>query len=93
MQDARTTLAQQQRWNGHLGEDAVLRLAVLRLGRAYPAAGVPIILAAMEAAQPGSLTTFPGGKTALAAELEAAQDRRTHEQPHTPRAERDYGTR
>jgi hypothetical protein len=93
VQDARTTLAQQQRWNGHLAEAAVLRLAVFKLSRAYPAAGVPTILAAIQAAQPGSLTSFPGGKAALAAELEAAQATRTHEQTNAPRTERDYGTR
>lgn len=93
VRDAGTILAQQGRWNRHLGEDAVLRLAALRLGKEHPDAGAQVVLAALERARPGSLATFPGGQAALTAQLEAMQAARAHERAPAPWEERDYGTR
>jgi hypothetical protein len=93
VRDAGTILAQQGRWNGHLGEDAVLRLAALRLAKEHPEAGAQIVLAALETARPGSLATVPDGQAAPTAQLEAMQAARAHERASAPWEEPDYGTR
>ena len=91
--DARRALVQQERWNGHVDAATVLHQAAQRLGREHPEVGVTILVAALAAARPGSLTAFPGGAVALAAHLDAAQSARAQEKANVPGEERDYATR
>jgi hypothetical protein len=93
VRDARTALVQQGRLNRHLDEDAVLRLSALRLARQYPEVGAPALLAALEAAHPGSLTAFPGGEVALGSHLESAKSARAQEYTGGLLEGHEYGTR
>ena len=92
VREARTSLAQQRRWNGHLSEEAVLRLAAIQLVRQYPQEGVSTVLAALEAAKPGSLATCPGGASVLADQLGTAIAMQVREDAPTYEA-RDCSTR
>jgi len=73
---ARECLAQHDRWNGHLGAEAVLRLAATQLMGRFPRASVPTILAAIEGARPGALARHVGGEAALVAHLGGLSDAR-----------------
>ena len=66
---ARDSLAQHGRWNGHLGEAAVARLAATQLIGCFPQVSVPTVLAALEATRPGVITRRDGGEAALVAQL------------------------
>jgi len=66
---ARDTLAQQHRWNGHLDEEAMARLAATQLIGRFPQVSVSTVLAALGAAQPGILARHDGGEAALATQL------------------------
>jgi hypothetical protein len=80
----RSILAQQRRWNAHLGEEVVQRRAAAALARAHPELGVPVVLAAIAAATPGAarglwdladeLADRAGSRTAPAGQGAAAAD-------------------
>lgn len=91
--EASLALARQRRWNSHMGEDGVLRYAALRLARAHPEAGIPILVAALETARPGSVAAFPGGRAALAAQMEATRVGRPAEYVGLVLEGEEYGTR
>lgn len=93
IREARLALAQLQRWNGHLAEETVLGLAALRIGRAHPELAAPTITAALTAADPGALTRFPGGQTALIAQLHGAREARAPEYTGAVVEGQEYGTR